>query len=93
MDDIGTRILKIRLEKGLKQQTVAKAAQISQPAYSKIESGQSIPRIETLRLIAKCLQVPMTCFFSDTVPNDLFSHSLLGVLWKRMRYYWRRRRR
>lgn len=89
MNEIGTRILKIRLEKGLKQQTVAKAAQISQPAYSKIESGQSIPRIETLRLIAKCLQVPMTRFFPDTVPNGLSGHSLLGILWQRIRAYWR----
>lgn len=85
MNDIGTRILKIRLQKELKQQTVAEAAQISQAAYSKIESGKSIPRIETLWLIAKCLQVPITHFFPDTVQNRILGETVLGLLWKRIR--------
>ena len=42
---------------GLTQGDVAKAMQVSQPVYARMESGKVKPRISTLRRIAKALGI------------------------------------
>jgi len=54
---IGKNAKRIRHAQELSQANVAEKAGISLPTYSKIESGQTSPRMETLYKIAKSLDV------------------------------------
>ena len=52
-----------RLKKGLSQEKTANLLQISQNAYSKIESGKTTLTIIRLHQIAKVLEVPFEKLF------------------------------
>lgn len=54
---IGKNAKRIRHARGLSQANVAKKAGISVPTYSKVESGKTSPRMETVYKIAKSLNV------------------------------------
>ena len=49
------RILELRLEKGYSQEKLAKKAGTKQAVISRIENGESEPRLETINKIAKAL--------------------------------------
>ena len=49
------RILELRLEKGYSQEELAKKAGTKQAVISRIENGESEPRLETINKIAKAL--------------------------------------
>lgn len=53
------RVKAVRKWRGLTQQQVAKAAQITQGYLSDVESGRRSPGVETARSIAKALNVPL----------------------------------
>lgn len=61
---IGQNVAYHRERKGLSQAALGKASGVSQVAICKIETGQNIPRIETLTRIAVALGV---------APSDLFA--------------------
>jgi len=54
----------LRYAKGLTQQELADAAEISRDTYRKIESGKSDPKISTLKSIAKALEVDIDDLFT-----------------------------
>jgi len=49
------KILLLRLDKGLSQEELAARAGMRQSVISRIENGESEPRIETVNKIAKAL--------------------------------------
>lgn len=71
--DIGQRIKKLRLSKGLSQAEVADSCRISQSAYAKIESGKTKNiTIDIGKLIAEFLEVSFVELF-DISPSKYFS--------------------
>lgn len=63
------RILEIRRTKGLKAIELAEAAGISAPFLSQVERGLVDPSLETLRQIARVLDVPLFSLFNPD-PDD-----------------------
>jgi len=53
--ELRKKILKLRIDKGLSQEELAKRAGTKQAVISRIENGESEPRIETVKKIAKVL--------------------------------------
>lgn len=92
MEDIGVRMRKYREACGKKQYAVAVESGIGQSAYSRFETGERIPKLETLEAIAKSLNVHI----SDLLPpreNRILCKTIFGLLWFRIRYWWYRRKR
>lgn len=58
------RIREIRQGKGMKIAEVAKAAGVSGPLLSQVERGRVDPSLETLRQIARVLEVPLFSLFA-----------------------------
>ncbi len=64
-----TELEKRRLEKGLTQQQLSKLSGVAQATISDIESGKTLgPRIDTLLLIARSLDVPIDALVSKEEP-------------------------
>lgn len=61
---IGKRIAALRLEKGLKQEDIARALDVSSQAVSKWENDQSCPDISLLPKLAKLLGVTVDVLLS-----------------------------
>src|SRR5712691_10638385 len=61
--ELGRRIRKLRLERGLTLQAVAGTARVSQSLISQVERGLASPSINTLRRIAGALDVPIAALF------------------------------
>lgn len=55
--EIASRLKKYRLKKGMKQVDVAKKAKINSNYYSKIERGEAVPTIITLKKILEALSI------------------------------------
>jgi putative transcriptional regulator len=53
----------LRIKAGKTQKQIAKAAGISERAYQKVETGESIPRVETAISIAKILDSTVEALF------------------------------
>lgn len=63
---VGERIKKIRLEKGMTQQDLAKRTGINDANIRKYEGGRQNPKLETLERIAAALEVdPYYLVFGD----------------------------
>ncbi len=57
---VGTVIKKLREEKGLSQQALAKKAKVTRPYVSMLETGaKKNPSLATLGRVAKALSVPV----------------------------------
>ena len=57
--EIGTTIRKIRIEKGVTQQALARAAGMIRANLSRIEASKHRPTLETIERIATALKVPV----------------------------------
>ena len=62
-EELGERIRELRQYRNLTIRELAMRAEISVNSLSMIENGKSSPSVNTLRQIARALQVPMTRFF------------------------------
>ncbi len=62
---VGSKIKFLRESKGWQKEYMAAELKISQPSYSRIESGQVKINIEILLEIAKLLQVPPQQLIGD----------------------------
>lgn len=61
----------LRVNAGLKQETVAKYLQISRSTYSYYELGVTTPNSSALYLLSQFYNVPVDVFFAPgAVPND-----------------------
>ena len=69
---IGEKINALMEKKGLSQNRLAKAAQISQSGLSSIINGKSSPKEDTLKAIAKVLECPAWELMKEfEVPEEL----------------------
>lgn len=59
------KIQDIRIAKGMTQQELSVLASISRTGLSLIETGTAEPRIETLKKIARALDVPWQTLIED----------------------------
>ena len=73
--DLGTRLHRLRIERGLSQERLAVAADISSFTYRKLEKGESNPgspanpRLRTLVALAEVLDVPLSNLLPDGAPG------------------------
>lgn len=58
-DPIAGNLRRLRAARDLSQAEVAEAAGLSRVGYRNLESGASVPRVETLQALARALQVPV----------------------------------
>ncbi len=63
--DIGSKILQYRRQKGYTIKELAKKTKLTSSMLSQIERGNANPSINSLRIIAKALDVPLVNFFED----------------------------
>lgn len=70
--DIGKKVEKFRKEKGYSSRELAKIADITPSMLSQIERGLANPSIQTLKVLAKALDVPTFSFLLEgTNTEDL----------------------
>ncbi|UOE53533.1 helix-turn-helix domain-containing protein [Bacillus sp. CMF12] len=70
--DIGKKVEKFRKEKGYSSRELAKIAEITPSMLSQIERGIANPSIQTLKVLAKALDVPTFSFLlEETKTEDL----------------------
>jgi transcriptional regulator with XRE-family HTH domain len=70
--DIGKKVEKYRKDKNLSSRELAKLAEITPSMLSQIERGLANPSIQTLKVLAKALDVPTFSFLlEDTQTADL----------------------
>ncbi len=62
---IGRRLREIREAKGLSQVEISRATGLVQPYVSRVESGHTVPTIETLEKWARALKMPLYGLFYD----------------------------
>ncbi len=77
-ESISDRLKKIRIEKNVSQDFLAKKIGITQKAYSKIENNETKLNVEVLQKISDILEVPVESFFkgsSSPVLNDFSNRS------------------
>lgn len=63
---VGKNLRRVRLERGLSQETLAAEAGIAPSFLSQIENGKRSATVTTLDVLAKALKTPIVEFF--TVP-------------------------
>lgn len=68
--NIGEKIIEYRSQKKLTIKEVANKAQVTPSMLSQIERGLSNPSINTLKMIAKALEVPLFNFFKENKASD-----------------------
>ncbi|PEB53770.1 DNA-binding protein [Bacillus pseudomycoides] len=74
--DIGKKIEKYKKIKGLNSRELAKLAEITPSMLSQIERGSANPSIQTLKVLAKALDVPTFSFLlEETKTDDLIVRS------------------
>ncbi|MCM3337677.1 XRE family transcriptional regulator [Paenibacillus sp. MER TA 81-3] len=74
--DIGKKVEKYRKAKGLSSRELAKLAEITPSMLSQIERGLANPSIQTLKVLAKTLDVPTFSFLlEETNTDDLIVRS------------------
>lgn len=72
-ETIADRLKKMRLEKNVSQDFLAKKLGFTQKAYSKIENNETKLNVEVLQRISEVLEVPIESFFnnnSQPILND-----------------------
>ena len=63
--DIGTKIRNLRISKGMTQEKLAEATDLSTRTVQRIENGEVDPRANSLQLIAKALDVEYGYFIEE----------------------------
>lgn len=72
-DQIGRRIRKLRLDRGLSQQQLATQAGITKSYLSKIENSGSAPPVSTLINLAQSFGVTMDALFSEEDAESVYT--------------------
>jgi transcriptional regulator with XRE-family HTH domain len=68
--NIGKKVEKYRKARGLSSRELAKAAEITPSMLSQIERGLANPSIQTLKVLAKALDVPTFSFLLEETNTD-----------------------
>jgi len=69
MATIGTRIRKIREERGIKQERIANEMGITQSTYGRLEKDDNRITVPKLMKISEILNVPVTTLFGEKAAN------------------------
>lgn len=77
-EDIARLVIRFRGKRGLTQEQLARLAGTSHSAISRIESGQHKTSVETLRRIAKALDVRLVVGF-ESGPVERPEHDLVAL--------------
>lgn len=78
--NIGENIKKLRIEKGLTRQDLAKALKVSDSTISRYENNKREPNMETINKIAKALEVSPSEFFDWDNLNEKETHLLISEI-------------
>ena len=74
---IGITIRGYRLQKGLSQGDIEKRTGLLRCYLSRVETGHTVPSLDTLSKIASALDLPLSQFFAeDTLGRELNTHKL-----------------
>lgn len=65
-ETVSDRLKKIRLEKNISQDFIAKKMGFTQKAYSKIENNETKLNVDVLQRISEILEVPIETFFNNS---------------------------
>lgn len=65
-ETISDRLKKIRLEKNISQDFLAKKLGFTQKAYSKIENNETKLNVDVLQRVSEILEVPIETFFNNS---------------------------
>ena len=68
---IGEIILQRRKELGMTQKTLAERLNVTDRSVSRWECGVNLPDVETLKAIAKVLDVPISYFYEDVEEKEI----------------------
>ncbi len=69
--DFGTRLRHFREARGLTQEALARAANLSAKFVSQIENGHTNPSIDVVaRLVERGLELPLSAFFARDLSDD-----------------------
>ena len=71
--NLGERIKYLRTSRSLSQAQLAKEAKLSQPTIAQIEAGKKDPSVQTLKQIARVLDVEIAALFAA---EDIFVFDL-----------------
>jgi transcriptional regulator with XRE-family HTH domain len=74
--EVGLKIKEIRINKGIKQESIAFFLEINQGTYAKLENGKLEIKSQQLIDIASYLKVPVSSFF----PDDLVPLQIKALL-------------
>jgi len=76
LDSLGSRLKEARERRGLTLRALGERASLSHSFISDIESGRSMPSIETLQRLAEILNVTVTYLLDDEEQRAARSHEL-----------------
>src|SRR5262245_35096062 len=63
--DVGGRVRKLRIRRGLVIEDLARKSGLSKPYISQVETGKASPSLQTVQKLAQALGVPMTYLFLE----------------------------
>jgi len=69
LPNVGLRIRTLREQQGFSLRTLSERCGLSINAISRIERGENSPTVASLRQLATALEVPITDFFAEEVPQ------------------------
>lgn len=67
---IGTKIAELRLQKGMTQKELADLCNVDIRTIQRIESGEVIPRMHTVKLLSNALEYNLNQFYSSTESDN-----------------------
>ncbi|MFD1826358.1 MULTISPECIES: helix-turn-helix domain-containing protein [Mumia] len=77
---IGARVRDLRVQRGLSQSALSRAAQIGKGSLSELEAGLRNPTIATLYALAGPLHVPLAALLDDAVGAEVSGDGLTAHL-------------
>lgn len=89
---VESKIRKVREEQKISQFAIAYAVGISQPAYSKIERGETEIKVSQIYKIAGFLNVSVYELLPPSVTSEILGDYLLAPLVHKIRIWWYSRR-
>lgn len=75
MTNVGKKIREVRKEKGLTIKQLGNLCGISEQNMGNYERGVRTPKLETIKKIAKALEIPYTQLIDDESSNEAYSFS------------------
>ena len=75
---VGARLRAFRKQKGMSIRTLAEQCGISVNTLSLIENDRTSPNVNTLKLLANGLDIPIVSFFEEEKPENLLIYQKQG---------------